>query len=64
MQCFYERALEREEDDSANSDSNSDYNDDINVFTEDEEKASIISSMTLARFYQCRNSDAVNVDLI
>ena len=65
MQCFYERALEREEDDSANSDSNSDYNDDINVFTEDEEEGNANFIDDIAHVLSSPPGQATpNVDLI
>jgi hypothetical protein len=53
MQCFYERALEREEDDSANSASDSDYDNDDN-FVDD--IANVLSSQTM--------TTTTNVDLI
>ena len=65
MQCFYERALEREEDESANSDSNSDYNDDINVFTEDEEEGNANFIDDIAHVLSSPPGQATpNVDLI
>ena len=53
MQCFYERALEREEDDSANSGSDSDYDNDDNFI---DDIANVLSSQTI--------TTTTNVDLI
>jgi hypothetical protein len=53
MQCFYERALEREEDDSANSASDSDYDNDDNFI---DDIANVLSSQTM--------TTTTNVDLI
>ena len=53
MQCFYERALEREEDDSANSGSDSDYDNDDNFI---DDIANVLSSQTM--------TTTANVDLI
>ena len=53
MQCFYERALEREEDDSANSGSDSAYDNDDNFI---DDIANVLSSQTI--------TTTTNVDLI
>jgi hypothetical protein len=60
MQCFYERALEREEDDSANS--GSDYDNDTNEVRMDEEEGNANFIDDIANVLSSQTT--TNVDLI
>ena len=63
MQCFYERALEREEDDSANSGSESnDYDNDTNEVRMDEEEGNANFIDDIANVLSSQTT--TNVDLI
>jgi hypothetical protein len=62
MQCFYERALEREEDDSANSCSESDYDNDTNEVRMDEEEGNANFIDDIANVLSSQTT--TNVDLI